>query len=130
MQTPNRRSIDPFAPASLGPKLIRNRFVKAATFEGMAVDNLVSDRLIDFHRAVAAGGVGMTTRIRRSPTMAGARPPRSSSDRKPAPAWRGWRRRCTPKVLQCLRNWVMRGRWRPARVRRGSRRRASSVRWR
>jgi 2,4-dienoyl-CoA reductase-like NADH-dependent reductase (Old Yellow Enzyme family) len=35
--------------------------VKAATFEGMAVDNLVSDRLIEFHRVMAAGGVGMTT---------------------------------------------------------------------
>ena len=40
---------------------IRNRFVKAATFEGMAPKNVVTDRLIDYHRAVAAGGVGMTT---------------------------------------------------------------------
>ena len=40
---------------------LRNRFIKAATFEGMAVDNLVSDRLVDFHRAMAAGGLGMTT---------------------------------------------------------------------
>ncbi len=54
-------SRDAFAPASLGPVQLRNRFVKAATFEGMAVDNLVTDRLVDFHRAVAAGGVGMTT---------------------------------------------------------------------
>jgi 2,4-dienoyl-CoA reductase-like NADH-dependent reductase (Old Yellow Enzyme family) len=53
--------IDPFAPAKLGPLALRNRFVKAATFEGMAVGNLVSDRLIDFHRAMAAGGIGMTT---------------------------------------------------------------------
>jgi 2,4-dienoyl-CoA reductase-like NADH-dependent reductase (Old Yellow Enzyme family) len=54
-------TIDPFAPATLGPKQLRNRFVKAATFEGMAVDNRVSDRLIEFHRVMAAGGVGMTT---------------------------------------------------------------------
>ena len=54
-------TIDPFAPASLGPVSLRNRFVKAATFEGMAVDNQVSDRLIEFHRVLAAGGVGMTT---------------------------------------------------------------------
>jgi 2,4-dienoyl-CoA reductase-like NADH-dependent reductase (Old Yellow Enzyme family) len=53
--------IDPFAPAKLGPVTLRNRFIKAATFEGMAVDNRVSDRLIAFHRAMAAGGLGMTT---------------------------------------------------------------------
>jgi 2,4-dienoyl-CoA reductase-like NADH-dependent reductase (Old Yellow Enzyme family) len=52
---------DPFAPAALGPIRLRNRFIKAATFEGMAAKNLVSDRLIEFHRAMAAGGVGMTT---------------------------------------------------------------------
>jgi 2,4-dienoyl-CoA reductase-like NADH-dependent reductase (Old Yellow Enzyme family) len=54
-------TVDPFAPATLGPVRLRNRFVKAATFEGMAVDNKVSDRLIEFHRVMAAGGVGMTT---------------------------------------------------------------------
>ena len=54
-------ALDPFAPARLGPIEVRNRFIKAATFEGMAVDNLVSDRLIDFHRTMAAGGVGITT---------------------------------------------------------------------
>ena len=53
--------VDPFAPARLGSKVLRNRFIKAATFEGMAVDNLVTDRLIEFHRVMAAGGVGMTT---------------------------------------------------------------------
>jgi len=52
---------DPFAPATLGPITIRNRFVKAATFEGMAKRNQVSDALVDFHRAVSVGGVGMTT---------------------------------------------------------------------
>ena len=53
--------VDPFAPAPLGPIRLRNRFIKAATFEGMAVDNAVTDRLIDFHRTMAAGGVGLTT---------------------------------------------------------------------
>jgi 2,4-dienoyl-CoA reductase-like NADH-dependent reductase (Old Yellow Enzyme family) len=53
--------IDPFAPTQIGPVRLRNRFIKAATFEGMAVDNLVSDRLIEFHRVMAAGGIGMTT---------------------------------------------------------------------
>jgi 2,4-dienoyl-CoA reductase-like NADH-dependent reductase (Old Yellow Enzyme family) len=53
--------IDPFAPAKLGPITLRNRFVKAATFEGMAPQNTVTDALVDFHRTFAAGGVGMTT---------------------------------------------------------------------
>ena len=52
---------DPFAPASLGPLRLRNRIVKAATFEGMTFDHVVSDRLIEFHRTMAAGGVAMTT---------------------------------------------------------------------
>jgi 2,4-dienoyl-CoA reductase-like NADH-dependent reductase (Old Yellow Enzyme family) len=52
---------DPFAPASLGPVRLRNRIVKAATFEGLTREHVVNDALIDFHRAVAAGGVGMTT---------------------------------------------------------------------
>jgi 2,4-dienoyl-CoA reductase-like NADH-dependent reductase (Old Yellow Enzyme family) len=40
---------------------LRNRVIKAATFEGMTRGGLVSDDLIHFHRQVAAGGVGMTT---------------------------------------------------------------------
>jgi 2,4-dienoyl-CoA reductase-like NADH-dependent reductase (Old Yellow Enzyme family) len=50
-----------FEPATLGPVRLRNRIVKAATFEGMSRRGLVSDALIDFHRAFAAGGVAMTT---------------------------------------------------------------------
>lgn len=52
---------DPFAPATLGPVRLRNRTIKAATYEGMSRDNLVTDKLIDFHVQHAAGGVGMTT---------------------------------------------------------------------
>ena len=52
---------DPFAPAKLGPLTLRNRIVKAATFEGLTPAHVVSERLIDFHRRIAAGGVGMTT---------------------------------------------------------------------
>lgn len=53
--------IDPFAPARLGPVTLRNRTIKAATFEGAAPGGLVSQQLIDYHLAVAEGGVGMTT---------------------------------------------------------------------
>lgn len=52
---------DVFAPARLGPLRLRNRVIKAATFEGMAPDSLVTDELIDYHRRPAAGGVAMTT---------------------------------------------------------------------
>jgi 2,4-dienoyl-CoA reductase-like NADH-dependent reductase (Old Yellow Enzyme family) len=52
---------DPFQPVELGPITLRNRFVKAATFEGLTREHVVNDALIDFHRRVAAGGVGMTT---------------------------------------------------------------------
>jgi 2,4-dienoyl-CoA reductase-like NADH-dependent reductase (Old Yellow Enzyme family) len=52
---------DVFEPVRLGPVELRNRVIKAATFEGMTRGGRVSDDLIAFHRAVAAGGVGMTT---------------------------------------------------------------------
>ncbi|MFB7718873.1 NADH:flavin oxidoreductase [Nocardia sp. NPDC056100] len=52
---------DIFTPAQLGPITLRNRVIKAATFEGRTPDALVTDELIEFHREVAAGGVGMTT---------------------------------------------------------------------
>jgi len=52
---------DVFSPARLGPLTLRNRIIKAATFEARTPGGLVSDDLIAFHRAMAAGGVGMTT---------------------------------------------------------------------
>jgi 2,4-dienoyl-CoA reductase-like NADH-dependent reductase (Old Yellow Enzyme family) len=53
--------ITTFESARLGPITLRNRTIKAATFEGMTPHGLVTDELIEFHRRVAAGGVGMTT---------------------------------------------------------------------
>jgi 2,4-dienoyl-CoA reductase-like NADH-dependent reductase (Old Yellow Enzyme family) len=50
-----------FAPARLGPLTLKNRIIKAATFEGVMPGGRVSDELIAFHRRVAAGGVAMTT---------------------------------------------------------------------
>ncbi len=52
---------DPFGPAALGPLRLRNRVLKAATFEGMSPGNVVSDGLVEFHRRMAGGGVAMTT---------------------------------------------------------------------
>jgi 2,4-dienoyl-CoA reductase-like NADH-dependent reductase (Old Yellow Enzyme family) len=52
---------DIFSPGKLGPITLRNRTIKAATFEGRTPESLVTDDLIAFHRAHAAGGVGMTT---------------------------------------------------------------------
>ncbi|KAF0846371.1 NADH:flavin oxidoreductase [Nocardia caishijiensis] len=52
---------DVLAPARLGPLTLRNRVLKAATFEGRTPDALVTDELVEFHREVAAGGVAMTT---------------------------------------------------------------------
>ena len=54
-------SVDPFAPARLGPVTLHNRIIKAATFEGVMPEALVTPELIDYHRAVAAGGAGMST---------------------------------------------------------------------
>jgi 2,4-dienoyl-CoA reductase-like NADH-dependent reductase (Old Yellow Enzyme family) len=50
-----------FEPAQLGPKTLRNRTIKAATFEGRTRNGEITDALIDFHREQAAGGVGMST---------------------------------------------------------------------
>ena len=50
-----------FEEAYLGPLKLRNRVIKAATFEGMTDGNTVHPQLIEFHRRMAAGGVGMTT---------------------------------------------------------------------
>jgi 2,4-dienoyl-CoA reductase-like NADH-dependent reductase (Old Yellow Enzyme family) len=52
---------DAFAPATLGPVRLRNRTVKAATFEGRTPAGEVTDGLVDYHLAVAQGGVGLTT---------------------------------------------------------------------
>lgn len=52
---------DVFSPAKLGPLTLRNRIIKAATFEAATPNALVTDELINYHRRPAAGGVGMTT---------------------------------------------------------------------
>lgn len=51
---------DPFAPATLGGLELRNRFIKAATFEGMTPNGQPGERLREFHQGIAQGGVGLT----------------------------------------------------------------------
>ncbi len=55
---PNR---DPFEPMTIGPIALRNRFVKAAANEGMTIGGAPTLALVHHHRALAAGGVGMST---------------------------------------------------------------------
>ena len=50
-----------FTPMTLGPLTLKNRFIKAATFEGRMPRGEVTDELIDFHVEVARGGAAMTT---------------------------------------------------------------------
>jgi 2,4-dienoyl-CoA reductase-like NADH-dependent reductase (Old Yellow Enzyme family) len=50
-----------FASATLGPVTLRNRIIKAGTFEGVMPGGQVSDQLIEFHRGVARGGAAMST---------------------------------------------------------------------
>ncbi len=52
---------DPLAPARLGPLTLRNRIIKAATFEGLPLVTKDPAPLADFHRAVAEGGVALST---------------------------------------------------------------------
>jgi 2,4-dienoyl-CoA reductase-like NADH-dependent reductase (Old Yellow Enzyme family) len=50
-----------FTPSRLGPITLKNRSIRAAAFEGMCPGHLVSADLINYHRSVAEGGIGMTT---------------------------------------------------------------------
>jgi 2,4-dienoyl-CoA reductase-like NADH-dependent reductase (Old Yellow Enzyme family) len=61
MDTQAKVFTDVFGAAKLGPVTLRNRIIKAATFEASTPDALVTDELITYHRLPAAGGIGMTT---------------------------------------------------------------------
>ena len=50
-----------FTPVTLGPLTLRNRSIRSAAFESMCPGNVPSPQLLDYHRSVAAGWVGMTT---------------------------------------------------------------------
>jgi 2,4-dienoyl-CoA reductase-like NADH-dependent reductase (Old Yellow Enzyme family) len=53
--------VSAFSPGLLGPLTLRNRIIKAATFEGRTPRGQVTQELIDFHVEVARGGAAMTT---------------------------------------------------------------------
>lgn len=50
-----------FTPTRLAGLPLRNRIIKTATYEGMAPGGVPSERLLEHHRTLAAGGVGLTT---------------------------------------------------------------------
>ena len=50
-----------FTPGKIGNLELRNRTIRSGCFEGMCYRATPSDALIEHHRRVAAGGVGMTT---------------------------------------------------------------------
>ena len=52
---------DIFTPVTIGPVTLRNRIIRSAAFENMSYGNRPSKDLMDYHVAVARGGVGMTT---------------------------------------------------------------------
>ncbi len=50
-----------FSPIQIGPLKLRNRFVKAATNEGMAKGGIVTKGLAKFHERIAEGGAALST---------------------------------------------------------------------
>ena len=57
----NNQNSQLFTPAAIGPLTLRNRTIRSAAFEGMCANNAPTQKLHDYHRSVAAGGIGMTT---------------------------------------------------------------------
>lgn len=52
---------DPFDGWQLGPLRLRNRFIKAAANEGMTLDGAPTQAMVQHHRDLARGGIGMST---------------------------------------------------------------------
>lgn len=50
-----------FSTVAVGPILLRNRFIRSGANEMMTRGSLPTRSLLEFHRHLAAGGVGMTT---------------------------------------------------------------------
>ena len=58
MNTPSTKA---FTPITIGPLTLRNRFIKAATNEGMCKGGIISKGLAAFHERIAEGGAAMST---------------------------------------------------------------------
>lgn len=50
-----------FEPAKLGTLSLKNRIIKAATYEGKTPNGIPGENLTQFHKDIVAGGVAMTT---------------------------------------------------------------------
>ncbi|KZX53486.1 oxidoreductase [Halioglobus sp. HI00S01] len=50
-----------FSPAKLGKLELKNRILKAATYEGKSPDGVPGELLLDFHKQIVSGGTAMTT---------------------------------------------------------------------
>ncbi|MGB5266797.1 MAG: NADH:flavin oxidoreductase [Polyangiales bacterium] len=50
-----------FSAASINGLTLRNRLIKAATFEGKSPGGVPSEALVGFHERIGRGGIGMTT---------------------------------------------------------------------
>jgi 2,4-dienoyl-CoA reductase-like NADH-dependent reductase (Old Yellow Enzyme family) len=50
-----------FTPGKIGNLTLRNRTIRSGCFEGLSPNASPSEALIEHHRRVAAGGIGMTT---------------------------------------------------------------------
>ena len=50
-----------FSPATLGSMPLKNRIIKAATYEGKTPNGIPGDDLLNFHKAIVSGGTAMTT---------------------------------------------------------------------
>ena len=53
--------VDPFSPLNVGPVRIKNRFIRAGANEMMTRATLPQKALLEHHRQLAEGGIGMTT---------------------------------------------------------------------
>lgn len=50
-----------FSPLKLGSLLLKNRVIKAATFEGCTQKGIPNENLITFHKNIVKGGTSLTT---------------------------------------------------------------------
>ena len=60
-----------FSPYKIGPLTLRNRTIRASAYEGMCPGNAPSEQLLSYHKAVAAGGIGMTNLAYAAVTQSG-----------------------------------------------------------